>query len=233
MHRPVILITCDLRESKVAPTETMLQLRLNYAQAVLEAGGLPLMLPPLDAALDAALDLCDGVVLSGADPGSDVPRPRAAFEQTLIAGILARRLPVLGICHGMQALGVALGGQLVQDDARLQGAGAIHHPAPIPDRFAHPLQLVAGSRFAALPWDRQAQVNSLHRHALGGGGQFRISAIAPDGVIEAIESDSTPFCLAVQWHPEYMLADADRHLFQAFVAAAAGRYSPSILKGTA
>lgn len=218
--RPVILITCDVQETSGQPTETLMRLRLNYAAAVAAAGGLPLVLPPEPAVLDPALDLCDGLLLSGSDAGVRVPPLREGFEADLIARALARDLPVLGICHGMQALGQALGDELRRDDPDLLSPGSVHLPQPVPDAPAHPVRIVPGSLLARVTGATGAPVNSLHRHALRGTGRYRVSAAAPDGVIEAIEPPAGRFCLGVQWHPEYRLTEADRRLLHAFVRAA-------------
>jgi gamma-glutamyl-gamma-aminobutyrate hydrolase PuuD len=221
MRLPVILITCDVQESAGQPTETLLRLRNNYAAAIHAAGGLPLILPPVPDALPAALDMCHGVLLSGSDAGVTVPPLRAAFEQALIEQALALALPVLGICHGMQALGQALGGTVVRDDPSLLDPASPHLPAPVPDRVAHPVHLAPDGLLHRLTGAGSLCVNSLHRHALSPDGSYLVSATAPDGVTEAIEAPHAPFCMGVQWHPEYLLTETDRRLLHAFVAAAA------------
>jgi gamma-glutamyl-gamma-aminobutyrate hydrolase PuuD len=227
MRPPVILITCDVDESRTHPTETLLRLRLNYAQAVWAAGGLPLILPPVPDTLDPALDLCDGVLLSGSDAGVVVPELRADIETRLISKALARGLPILGICHGMQALGQALGGAILRDDPALLSPVSPHMPHAVPASAAHDVTFAPGSMLAGVAGVAAAPVNSLHRHRLHGAGRYRVSARAPDGVIEGIESAETPFCIGVQWHPEYRLTDSDIRLLRAFVAAAQARRDPS------
>ena len=227
MTRPVILITCDVQEDERHPTETLLRLRLNYATAIAGAGGLPLILPPEPEALAAALALGHGVLLSGSDAGVTVPAMRSAFELALIEQALGLGLPILGICHGMQALGQALGGTVDRDDPLLLARGSRHLPHPIPDRSAHDVIFAPDSLLARLCAASAARVNSLHRHALRGPGRFRISATAPDGVIEGIEAAQFPFGIGVQWHPEYLLTQQDHRLLRAFVAAAAVRQADS------
>jgi len=225
MAAPVILITCDVEDDAGQPSETLLRLRRNYASAIGAAGGLPLILPPEPGTLGAALDLCHGVLLSGSDAGVTVPPARSDFERALIDQAFLRDLPILGICHGMQMLGAALGGRVDHDDPALLSAQSIHLPRAIPDSTAHDLALAPGSMLEGILGRSALRVNSLHRHALRGPGRFRVSATAPDGVIEAIESDATGFCLGVQWHPEYRLTQSDTRLLRAFVAAARLRQS--------
>jgi gamma-glutamyl-gamma-aminobutyrate hydrolase PuuD len=231
MAPPVILITCDVQEDERHPTETLLRLRRNYASAICAAGGLPLILPPEPEALAAALALGHGVLLSGSDAGVTVPTMRSAFELALIERALGLDLPILGICHGMQALGQALGGTVDRDDPVLLAPGSRHLPQPIPDRSAHDVSILPGSLLARLGAASAARVNSLHRHALRGPGRFRVSATAPDGVVEGIEVAAAAFCIGVQWHPEYLLTEADHRLLRAFVAAATVRQADPTWKG--
>lgn len=227
MAPPVILITCDVQEDEKHPTETLLRLRRNYASAICAAGGLPLILPPEPEALAAALGLGHGVLLSGSDAGVTVPAMRSSFELALIEQALGLDLPILGICHGMQALGQALGGTVDRDDPVLLAPGSRHLPQPIPDRSAHDVSILPGSLLTRLCAASATHVNSLHRHALRGPGRFCVSATAPDGVIEGIEAAQFPFCIGVQWHPEYLLTQQDHRLLRAFIAAAAVRQADS------
>ncbi|MDM7931516.1 gamma-glutamyl-gamma-aminobutyrate hydrolase family protein [Tabrizicola sp.] len=220
MRPPVILITCDVQEAEGQPTETLLRLRLNYTSAIAAVGGLPLILPPAPDMLESALDLCNGVLLSGSDAGVIVPGLRADHESRLIARSLARRLPIFGICHGMQALGQALGGTVLRDVPALLEPHSSHLPSPVPDRTAHPVQVTPGNFLHRLTGADSISVNSLHRHALSSDGHYVVTAIAPDGVTEAIDAERGSFCAGVQWHPEYQLTDADTRLLEAFLAAA-------------
>lgn len=226
---PVVLITADLDATASVPggrTEREYRLRANYAEAVAEAGGLPLILPFHDEHLEAVLALADGVLVTGTAPGADVAPDRLAFEQQLVGRALAAGLPLLGICHGMQLIGECLGGHVVRDDPKLLAGVTPHIPAEVPDVLAHEVELLGGSRLAAGYPARRARVNSLHRHALADGGRYRVAARADDGVVEAIEGLDEGFCLGVQWHPEYRLTDLDRHILQSFVAQCAARAVP-------
>ena len=231
MRPPVILLTCDVEEPHGQPTETLLRLRANYAGAIHAAGGLALILPPEPRALPQALALADGVLLTGSDAGVIVAPRRAAFEQALIAEALARGLPILGICHGMQMLGQALGGVVRRDDPALLSPDSAHMPRAIPASAAHAVRFDPGSLLADIAGVPGTTVNSLHRHRLHGAGRYRVSACAPDGVIEGIESARTPFCIGVQWHPEYRLTEPDTRLLRAFVAAAARQPATTQQKG--
>ncbi|GJD62051.1 gamma-glutamyl-gamma-aminobutyrate hydrolase family protein [Methylobacterium frigidaeris] len=94
-------------------------------------------------------------------------------------------------------------------------------PGPVPGRAAYTIRIDPGSLPAALLGGASAEVNSLHRHALTGTGRVRVTARAPDGVIEAVEAMTEVFCLGVQWHPEYGQSAFDRAILRAFVERSA------------
>ncbi|MGC8875347.1 MAG: gamma-glutamyl-gamma-aminobutyrate hydrolase family protein, partial [Chloroflexia bacterium] len=129
-----------------------------------------------------------------------------------------RGLPVLGICMGCQLLNVILGGDLIQDIPDLVGTAVPHSPFGT----FHRVRLDPGSRLFGILEAEDLEVNSSHHQAVGRPGSgLRPVAWAPDGVIEALESEDERFLLAVQWHPERMLDRPEqRALFQAFVDAA-------------
>jgi putative glutamine amidotransferase len=216
------------------------ELKRTYVDAVLGAGGLPILVPfvPTPEA-EGYLALLDGLVLSGG--AFDVPptlygeeaRPscgplvpeRTDTELALLRGALGRGLPVLGVCGGMQLLDVALGGSLFQDlptDAGLHG-----HQQPAPkDVPSHDVEVVAGTRLAALVSAGRLRVNSTHHQAVKAVAPgLVVSARAPDGVVEGIELPGHPFALGVQWHPEAALRHEPRHaeIYRGLVRAAAER----------
>jgi len=210
-----------------------------YVQAVLRAGGVPLLLPPVGKlAAEAVLPRLDGLILSG---GGDIdpilfagqPHPnvygidpqRDEQEIALVKAAVRLKMPFLAICRGIQVVNVALGGTLYTDISD-QLPGALVHPwqdgAPH-DHLTHPVSVVAGSRLAELlGTTTQVQVNSLHHqgvHRLADG--LVCTATAPDGLIEAVEVSGHPFGLAVQWHPEWLPASAPmQRLFQGLITAA-------------
>lgn len=194
-------------------------LEAGYVDAVLAAGGLPILLPHAQDAAGAYLALLDGLVVTGG--AFDVPpelygearreacgptKPaRTAFEKDLLEAALAARLPVLCVCGGMQLMNVARGGTLYQDlvaDAGLRG----HEQPPPKDLPSHDALVSEGTHLAALVGRGPIRVNSTHHQAVKDPGQgVLVSARAPDGVIEAIELPDLPFALGVQWHPEAVL----------------------------
>jgi len=228
---PRIGLTLDADESG-----RRYELAASYVDAVLAAGGLPILLPHAQDAAGAYLALLDGLVVTGG--AFDVPpelygearrrecgptKPeRTAFEKDLLEAALAARLPVLGVCGGMQLLNVVRGGTLYQDlaaDAGLAG----HEQPPPKDAPSHDALVAEGTQLAALVATGPIRVNSTHHQAVKDPGQgVLVSARAPDGVVEAIELPDLPFALGVQWHPEAVLRHDARQaaLYRGLVQAA-------------
>lgn len=239
--RPTIGITCDLdfgtgRDAR-APGRKSHVLYDDYVQAILDSGGLPVLLPTGagDESRAAYAELLHGLLIPGSptdvDPACYGEEPHARlgpvnplrtdFEIQMVGLALKRHLPVFGICGGAQVLNVALGGSLYQDIPS-QVAKAYKHSGA-PDR-AHTVDIVPGTRLAAILDRQEMRVNSLHHQAVKVPGQgMVVSASSRDGVIEAVEISSFPFVMGVQWHPERLFVDdvASQRLFSAFVQVAA------------
>jgi putative glutamine amidotransferase len=238
--RPLIGITCDFdlgtgREAR-APGRRVHLLYDDYIHAVSSSGGLPLLLPTQAGGESpvAYAELLHGLLIPGSpadvDPThyGEEPHPRlgpvnpwrTAFEIRLVHLALQRHLPVFGVCGGAQVLNVALGGSLHQDIPSQVAKAYKHSGAP---ERAHTVDLVPGTRLAAILGIREMRVNSLHHQAVKVPGRgLTVSASSRDGVIEAIEESSAPFVLGVQWHPEQLFSDDEpsRCLFSTFVQAA-------------
>ena len=201
----------------------------KYLTAVTEvAGCMPLIVPALVAGIDigALAQRIDGLLLTGspsnvhpsryAQPAAPAAEPydkqRDSATFALIAAVLERGIPLLGLCRGFQELNVAFGGSL---HARLhEVAGRADHRRPdsadpeVQYGPRHPVRFIAGSAFARLAGTRDLQVNSLHGQGIDRLGEGLIAeGHAPDATIEAVRIESAPdFGLAVQWHPEYQAA---------------------------
>lgn len=238
MTRPRIGITLDSEEGGGWSALPWYAVRRNYVDAVSTAGGLPLVLPHEEDLAEAYADLLDGLVVTGGafdiDPalwGAAERHPtvrlkerRTRFEWRLLEAALARGLPVLAICGGMQLLNVVLGGTLLQHipDAV---PGALAHEQPNPrTEPGHEVDIAPGSRLHGITGRLRMAVNSAHHQAVDVPGRdLLVSARAPDGVVEAVEHRHHPFVIGVQWHPEYGIDPGDRRLFEGLVAAARGR----------
>jgi putative glutamine amidotransferase len=177
---------------------------------------------------------CDGLVLSGGididpslyggereykrSPLSGWEKDRDLFEQAVLRMAWDRELPVLGVCRGLQLINITLKGDLVQD---LGIAGDGMHEANAGIDKQHGVQIESGSLLAEVTRGSSGEVNSAHHQAVGLlGAGLRVNCYAEDGTIEGIEwaaPEGRPFLLAVQWHPERMLANGfeDEFLYRA------------------
>lgn len=200
-----------------------------YVRKIVQAGGVPLLVPP-GASAEETLDAVDGLVFSG---GSDldpelygeeahaqtvgVVRERDDFELELMRAALARDLPLLAICRGSQVLNVALGGGLEQ---HVPDRVAADTHKQTPGVFAeHDVDVLDGTKLASILGDR-SDVKSHHHQGFGTlGAGLREAARAADGTVEALEDPSRRFTLGVLWHPE---EGEDLALFEALVAEADG-----------
>ena len=137
-----------------------------------------------------------------------------------------RDLPVLGICGGQQLLNVVLGGTLIQHIPETV-AEPLAHEQPNPrDEAGHNVDVIEGSLLHRLVGTTTLAVNSAHHQSVDRAGpDVRVSATAPDGVVEAIEHLGYRFCLGVQWHPEFLISPGDGRILEGFVAVAAERAS--------
>jgi putative glutamine amidotransferase len=212
-----------------------------YSEAVEAAGGAPLhiSLIPNREYIGAVTDGLDGILLPGSDSDVDPLRyghePHQALghvhsikdetDLLVLEEIERRRLPLFGICFGMQVLNVSRGGTLIQDIAS-QVHDAIKHEQGAPrDRPSHRIRLLEESRLASLAERNEAVVNSHHHQAIETVGRDLVaSGWAADGLVEALEDPrSDRFVIAVQWHPE-LGWERDRlsqSLFSRFVSEAA------------
>ncbi|WP_430535909.1 gamma-glutamyl-gamma-aminobutyrate hydrolase family protein [Listeria rocourtiae] len=205
----------------------------DYVSVVADNGAAPLVIPITDTRLvKTFVDQLDGLILSG---GQDISPKfygaeaeaelgvtceiRDAFELALLKETLAQKKPILAICRGAQLLNVALGGTLYQDTNSIEHANLPHMQQEQATQPTHPVKFEKLSRLHRI-FGSSAQVNSFHHQAIETlGTGLKITAIAPDGIVEAIEKQGVPFVVGVQWHPE-LIANEDasmNRLFQEFV----------------
>lgn len=209
----------------------------GYYHAVEAAGGIPVLIPMLkeQATIAELIRRVDGVLFAGGpdlDPvyfGQE-PHPkmgritpeRDALEIALAKEAFALDLPVLGICRGIQLLNVVAGGTIIQDIPSKSGEW-IKHSQDAPRWYpTHSVKIAADSRLKDMLSVTEIRTNSFHHQAIDTPAPiFTVTAKAPDGIIEAVESTEHKFVVGVQWHPEEMFEKDPRFLgiFQAFVEA--------------
>lgn len=240
--RPRIGITMRLE----LPTSRF-YLGRDYSEAIAACGGTPLHLAliPEQGYISAAVDGLDGILLPGSNTDVDphyygeephhrlgvVIPEKDTTDQMVLAEAERRRIPVLGICYGMQAMNVFRGGSLIQD-IESQVKGTFKHEQGIPaHRNSHGLKIDKRSFLMQLPAVKadaaNVRVNSSHHQAVKRVGKnLRATAWALDGVIECIEDGRKGrFFVGVQWHPElsHGTNDLSYQLFNRFVAECRGR----------
>ncbi|HHY28906.1 MAG TPA: gamma-glutamyl-gamma-aminobutyrate hydrolase family protein [Desulfitobacterium dehalogenans] len=239
-RKPVIGITaahCN-EELKSYP-------RARYVEAVMQAGGQPILLPPLATAEDAEeiIALIDGLILTGGGDispillGEDPLRgigdcmPDRDFSEILLTQkALEVNLPLLGICKGIQVLAVAAGGKIFQDIIS-QYPDSMEHKMKAPRDFPWHEVTLRESLLRTFLGEERIVVNSVHHQAVSEVPQgFVISALAPDGIVEGIEKVGDHFCIGVQWHPEVMVKDKNsQKIFQELVKSGSEYYRKKIL----
>lgn len=242
MVKPIIGITPDFNPGNredMGGKEPTYFLRARYLQAIQDAGGVPIVLPLVRglAKHELLLQRLDGLLVTGS--GSDLApelygerqrypfrrmsEERAQLELGLSKLAFRHGLPTLGICGGMQSMNVALGGTLIQDIPSQMTTKIQHRPAKSATKTVHLIQIEPNSLLRRIAKKASIPVNSSHHQSVKSvPSVLQTTAVAPDGVIEAIEASSHPFWLGVQWHPEYLYRqDAiQKRLFLALIRAA-------------
>lgn len=242
MRQPLVAVSTDVRQFENYTWHAAPQ---QYLEAALSAAGvLPVLVPSFGERLDldALLDRVDGVMLTGSKSnvhpslyGGDASPENGPYDEArdattlpLIRKAIARGVPLLAICRGIQELNVAFGGTLATEIQERDGA--MDHRAPVSDdqdeRFAirQSVSIRPGSCLAGVFGAGEVMVNSVHRQAVDRlGGRLQVEATAADGTVEAVSvAGATAFAVGVQWHPEYWARsdEASARIFRAFGDAA-------------
>ena len=227
---PVIGVTSDLIvETNQGRPWNSNRLLTSYSDAVVAAGGIPVVLPLGSPEIcEAMLRRLDGIILSG---GNDIPPEvlgepahpkvealpleRWESDRLWLTTALAMDKPVLGVCLGMQVMNVLAGGKMIQDIPD-QRPGSLVHGTPS-RLHRHDVSFAAGTRLAELAPAPTVEITSSHHQAIRDvPPPYRLAANSPDGVIEAMEHPEKDFAIGVQWHPERDPKQPD-WLLEAFV----------------
>jgi putative glutamine amidotransferase len=232
-YKPLIGLNADFRSAK-KDTPSFSYVCAGYYDCILRAGGIPVVVPPLESEddLGCVLDQLQGFVLVGGadlDPRRDgfmlhpsvrtLETRREVFDRMLIRLVSERRMPVFGIGVGMQLLNISQGGNLflhISEDVPT----ALPHKDLQDPAHRHGLTVVPGSLMERVYGDGEIRVNSLHHMAVDEVAPgFHVTARCPDGVIEAIESEMDDWlALGTQFHPESESASAlDLRIFEEFI----------------
>jgi putative glutamine amidotransferase len=239
--RPLIGCTTYRKEIPQKQPIAVYGVMPSYTEAIVAAGGIPLLIPLglSEADLLAIFEKIDGLLLPGGgdvEPefyrghshntmwGIDPERDRT--ELFLSRTAVQREKPMLAICRGIQVLNVALGGTLYEDISS-QVSDALSHDisnGTSRNHLAHVVNIHPQTKLASVIGKTECWVNSVHHQAIRDlAPDLMVTALAPDNIIEGAEIPGHPFAVAVQWHPENLIADdpAMLSLFRGLVEAAA------------
>ncbi len=232
MIKPLIGIGSDVAQKKGERERAFAY--TTYIESLRRAGAVPVVIPPQPENAEAIVEGLDGILLAGGDdcdpmvygeephPAVETMDPRRQNNELTLARVARERgIPTLGICLGVQVMNVAAGGTLIQDiDSELRTD--IEHASDPSNRHRHDVLIEHGTRLAAILGERELNVNSSHHQAIRHVGEgLRVTAQAPDGIVEGLEDPTHPFYVGVQWHPEDMAGEPSAAtLFGAFVDAA-------------
>ena len=226
-HRPVIGILLDYEASGSFSSRPYHALRTGYFDAIWKAGGLPVAIPYLFDGVEPYLSHIDALITPGGsfpypDHWYDGPNnasspsisstdyPRLAFETEFVSRVLGLNMPLLGICAGMQIMAGVKGATFYRDVMAETDTTIDHLNERPAEQTAHDITITSGSLLARITGQQTMAVNTAHREAIRTVPEgVNVTAVAPDGVIEAIELPGYKFAIGVEWHPEFFLGKDD------------------------
>ena len=223
-------MTVKPKSHRVRPAFAEVFVKECVVDRLQQVGCQVVLIPPesSESLVEWVMEHCDGVVITGGafdiDPKwygqgimgrlDQIDEGRTQTEMLLAQRAIERRVPLLGICGGMQVLAVVGGGTLIQDIAT-RFPNALEHEQPTdPTETWHSVNLL-DDQWKSWFGESRIEVNSTHHQAVDELGQCVVTGRSDDGIIEAIEIQGLPFCVGVQWHPELL----DNRIFQAFYQA--------------
>ena len=229
--KPIIGISIDTGANKSYSQFPWYAVRINYINSVIQANGIPLMLPSKPNLAKHYFNLIDGILLTGGDFDIDpkiygekkdksvnhLDKPRTDFEIKMAKLAFRKNKPILGICGGQQLLNVALNGSLIQ---HIKKTTIKHEQAEPRNKPSHKVQINIKSKLYKIVKKKEFRVNSAHHQAIKKvGKKLNVNAIAEDGIIEGIELNNHKFFFGIQWHPEFFISKYDKKIFKAFIKA--------------
>jgi putative glutamine amidotransferase len=197
----------------------------------------PIIIPTIDssdATINNYLQIMDGLILSG---GTDISPEvygeklidqrwkgnlvRDNFEISLFRGALQKKIPVLGICRGLQIINIALGGTLYQDNNYCVNNALVHRDQKLYEKNYHEVSLTPNGYLENLYNLKKSSINSVHHQSINKlAKNLKIEALSPlDSIIEAVKLDSDSYCLGLQWHPEFQTKKEDHLLDSKLIIA--------------
>jgi len=231
--RPLIGINLDQEASGSFSPAPYAALRVRYFDTVYAAGGLPVGISGDASSCVEYAKRLDGILIPGGecafpddwyiDENESAPYPpsqRLDMDVELVKHAIAHNIPLLGICHGMQVMACMSGCKMTRNLHAHYDTNIDHKNGAPKEKICHDVEVIFGTKLRTVTNADIIQTNSYHQESVMEVKEnVLISATAPDGVIEAIELASQKFAIGVQWHPEYLVTDADYAIFDAFIKA--------------
>lgn len=234
--KPIIGLTLDYETGGGYSKMPWYAIRENYCSAVSTNGGVAIPLPHDKSAAAEYFSMIDGLIITGGafdvDPSMfgestkhetvTTKQNRTEFEWAITKLCIENNKPILGICGGEQLLNVVLGGTLIQHIPDTISNALEHEQKNPRTEPGHVISISSGTMLHSIVGCTEMNVNTAHHQAVAKLAKNVIcNATTTDGVIEGIEYTNHPFCLGVQWHPEYFVDAGDKKIFEAFIAASA------------
>jgi putative glutamine amidotransferase len=238
MKKPIIGVIPDykLGDKNSYSSTPFYALRQTYVEALSKNGAVPIMLGYDYPAIDDYLNLIDGLLFIGggfdvnparynekAHPQATLSEARDNFEFEILTQAIKQKpeMPIFGICNGMQLINIFFGGSCIQhipDHPEYINHEQSKNPEFLVGEPYHEVNIFPNTHLAKIAEQTTIKTNSSHHQAVGRlGNDILVSAKASDGIIEAIEHSKHPFCLGVQWHPEFETSEIDQKLFADFI----------------
>ena len=231
MKSPIIGITLDFENNGGYSNFPWYAIRENYLTCLTKFGAIPFPLFHQKSANTPLLKILNGLIITGgnfdinpklyAEPSSgarEIKNKRTNFEIDIFNKFLETQKPILGICGGEQLMNVASGGNLIQDINHSTSTKIEHEQINSKNETSHQIIINKDSKLYNIINKKKINVNSAHHQSVNNlGKNFISTAVAPDGIIEAIEHVKHPWCIGLQWHPEFLITNSDNHIIKDFV----------------
>ncbi|MBS56505.1 MAG: gamma-glutamyl-gamma-aminobutyrate hydrolase [Rickettsiales bacterium] len=232
MKKPLIGITLDNEDPGQYSKFPWYAIRENYLNSVYKFGGIPFPLFHDTKSVGELSKILDGLIITGGNfdinpklygknnSGSRIIKQnRTIFEISIFKKLLKLKKPILGICGGEQIINVACNGTLIQDIKKIQKKKIINHEQINPrNEVSHSITINKKTKLYKIINKFKIHVNSAHHQAVDKiGKNLLVSAIANDNIVEAIEHKNHPWCIGVQWHPEFLITQYDKILIKNFI----------------
>ncbi len=234
MKKPIIGITLDSEGPGNYSKFPWYAIRYNYLHSIENFGGIPFPILHTEKNIKIIFNALDGLIITGGNFDINpklygkkstysriTKNDRTNFEISICEIFLRSKKPILGICGGEQLLNVICGGTLIQDIKKHKKKSIEHEQKNPRNETSHSVDIIKDSRLGKIVKKNKIMVNSAHHQAVDKlGKNIIVSGLSNDNIIESIEHTLHPWCIGVQWHPEFLITEDDKKLIRSFTKAA-------------